>query len=270
MRRLLVAGVVLVVPVVFAPAAPVPAHLTPKPVWYFPTKVGAKRTYECTRSNRGQMLVTEEIVYLVTAVETKGPEKIVSESVVTGDTTIPAWVTAVSGRGLFLRESPDKRFAAPPCLLKLPHTPRNEWTIRPADSIWASTLGRSQEVVHRTVGVEQVTVPAGTFSRASGSTLRPGPGRAGRGAGPVGTPPGWASSKEPGTGDGCRNREGPEVLHPGLRTDPAGRVRLSRRLLGRGQFQPPPDVPRPDAAVGLPQLADRFEFGGRGQLGQPP
>jgi hypothetical protein len=164
MSRVFAANLVLILPVVFAPAAPVPTHLMPKPVYYFPTEFGAKRTYESTNYIRGKALDPMEETTVVTAVEARGGEVLVSEAKMGGFMTrAKSTKTVVSGRGLDLLEADDKALSPPRCLLKAPYTPETEWIDGLPDSFAGCSLDKSETAYYRIIGVERVTVPAGTF-----------------------------------------------------------------------------------------------------------
>ena len=77
---------------VLAPAAPVPTHLMKPPVYYFPTKVGAKLEYE----EPGRHLTM-----IVTAVTERGGAKVVTVGRVERDETVtPLMTMAMRSRWL--------------------------------------------------------------------------------------------------------------------------------------------------------------------------
>lgn len=138
--------------VALAPAAPVPHHLMKKPpVYYFPTKVGTKLEYEEPGRN---------LTMLVTAVSDRGGAKIVSVGQVhTDESVTPLMAVAVTGTNLVRLERGTRKLDTPEVWLKLPAERDQAWEYPTGDaSLPVRPLSRQ-----RTIGVESLTVPAGTF-----------------------------------------------------------------------------------------------------------
>jgi hypothetical protein len=139
---LAVSAVVSVLPA--APAAPVPKHLMPKdePVC-FPTRVGDRLV---------SVIGKQEIVIVVTKVEKveDGLEVTQEHEDATGNRTHDMTVVA-SAKGLKVVRYSGRELDPPLWWLKLPHVANNEWT-----DTWGT-----QVRAHRTLGWEEVEVPAG-------------------------------------------------------------------------------------------------------------
>jgi hypothetical protein len=145
-------GCALIVAAV-SPAAPVPQHLMKQPVYYFPTKLGAKLTYAEPGSETERTLV-------VTAVSDRGGAKVVSVGRLNHDDTVtPQMTMAVTGCGLFRLERGGVKFETPETWLKLPAEKSCEWEYPTGDS----SIAPRPLVWNTIVGTEEVTVPAGTF-----------------------------------------------------------------------------------------------------------
>ena len=101
--------------VALAPAAPVPQHLMKPPVYYFPTKVGAKLVYEEPGSETERILV-------VTAVADRGGAKIVTVGrfQAQGEIVWPYSTMAVTGSGVYRLKRGDEKLPSPEQWLKLP------------------------------------------------------------------------------------------------------------------------------------------------------
>jgi hypothetical protein len=141
-------GLALALPLLTA--APVPTHLMPEPVYYFPTTVGTKWVYQ-----EGIRQRTE----VVTEVEGKGATKVVFVGLEEKGKVLP-WVNVeVSRRGLFRVWCRGNKDDPPHPWLKLPVEGGGEWAY---DDIGLG--GRILGKVRATAsGPEEVEVPAGTY-----------------------------------------------------------------------------------------------------------
>jgi hypothetical protein len=141
---LALAGGVLVPTLPVAPAAPVPKHLMPKeePVCY-PTRVGTRLVSK---------FKNQELTVVVAKVERTEDGFEVTEELedAAGKRTHDITVVA-SARGLKVTRYTGKDLDPPLWWLKLPHVANNEWT-----DTW---YGQTRK--HRTIGWEDVEVPAG-------------------------------------------------------------------------------------------------------------
>ena len=155
MRRLFVAFV----PVAFAfilattaPAAPVPKHLIQDPVYYFPTKAGAKWVYD---QGNG------ECVLIVSKVEAREGVKVVSVESVEGNQKFPFETIEVSASGLVRTRCRAGELDPPSVLLKVPFKPRDSWDFdEPGSEIVGPQKGTC------VVDTDSIRVPAGTFTTA--------------------------------------------------------------------------------------------------------
>jgi hypothetical protein len=120
------------------------------PPCYFPVKVGARWVYE---------LNGREDTYVVTAVERKKEETLVSVAILSGDERQPRETWSVSERGLaLLCLTPETRFDAPQQELRLPAWPGREWAVKTSGNF----IERSESAC-TLAAVEVVEVPAGKF-----------------------------------------------------------------------------------------------------------
>jgi hypothetical protein len=133
-----------------AVAAPVPKHLMKPAPQYFPTRVGAMWVYL-----RGEV----EETYVVTKVEVKENEKIVTvEQVEKDGTKKPNQVVSVRPDGLYMLSETGAVYDPPWCIFKLPVKVGQTWETktRRGDGI---TVNGKQKVVAE----ERLKVPAGEF-----------------------------------------------------------------------------------------------------------
>lgn len=139
--------------VALAPATPVPQHLMKQPVYYFPTKVGAKLTY-------GEPESEIERVVIVTAVADRGGAKIVSVGRVAHDESVtPHMTMAVTGGGLYRLECGIQKFDPPEVWLKLPAKRDLSWEYPTGNP----DISPRPLMFNTITGEEDVSVPAGTF-----------------------------------------------------------------------------------------------------------
>jgi hypothetical protein len=138
--------------VALAPAAPVPQHLMKHPpVYYFPTKVGTLLEYEEPGRN---------LTMLVTAVADRGGAKVVSVGQVHIDESVtPLMKVAVTGTSLARIERGGCKLDTPEAWLQLPAERDQCWDYPTGDA----TLPVRPVSRQRTIGVKDITVPAGTF-----------------------------------------------------------------------------------------------------------
>jgi hypothetical protein len=137
-----VALVLALIPVVLAPAAPVPKGAD-GPVLYYPTTVGTKWVYQ--RDGSDELIRTT-----ITAAEEKDGGAVLTIGLLTGDKANPYWKVFVSPKGLFSGDGglDEQKFPNP--LLKLPVKAGEKWEVP----------GKPTRTV---VGAEEVEVPAGKF-----------------------------------------------------------------------------------------------------------
>lgn len=138
--------------VALAPAAPVPQHLmkTP-PVYYFPTKVGTRLEYE----EPGRHLTM-----VVAAVSEQAGAKLITVGRVHDDESVtPLMKVAVTGTGLARIERGSRKLDTPEVWLQLPAERDHTWEYPTGDA----TLPLRPISRQRVIGVENITVPAGTF-----------------------------------------------------------------------------------------------------------
>jgi hypothetical protein len=129
-----------------APAAPVPEHLMPRadPLC-FPTRVGDRMV---------SVLNGTEIVTVVTRAERTADGSVVRlESEGAGGQRVHDHTVRVSTRGIEVLEYSGKKLDPTFWWVKLPHGPKNVWT----DQL------NGQEWTAKTIGWEEVEVPAGKF-----------------------------------------------------------------------------------------------------------
>jgi hypothetical protein len=145
MRRLLP---ILLAAILFAPGAPgapVPKHLAgDRPVYYFPTTVGAKWVYDDTNG---------DYVVVVTRVEERKGTRVVTVERETGDGRVPEEVMEVSATGFVRTHYPGGVLDPPLEILKVPFKVGDSWPFRLDGCEGTKTIS----------AVETIKVPAGTF-----------------------------------------------------------------------------------------------------------
>jgi hypothetical protein len=134
-----------------APAAPVPQHLMKQPTYYFPTKVGTKLEYE----EPGRQLTM-----IVTAVADRDGAKVVSVGRLgNGDSVSPLMTMCVSGSGVYRVERGRQKLETPETWLLLPAEVDREWEY----PVGLPSLSPRPVARGSVSGIEEITVPAGTF-----------------------------------------------------------------------------------------------------------
>jgi hypothetical protein len=125
-------------------AAPIPE---PKPFSH-PSTVGTKWVYQ--NGDREQTVV-------VSAVEKKGAETIITlEEVLKDGKTTPYEIIAISEKGIFRLDVIGLKPKGPMCLFRFPPKAGDNWQVE----ISVAALG---PMTVSTIGLEDVTVPAGTY-----------------------------------------------------------------------------------------------------------
>jgi hypothetical protein len=140
-----------------APAAPVPKQPAKGPVYYYPTKPGAKWVYDSPGGEQN---------LVVSKVDDRKGTKVVTTEVVTGKKRELFEVVEVSAAGLVETDCPAGKHSPPLVLLKLPFKAGDSWAY---DSPGAGGLAAIKGT-RTVVGVEQIKVPAGTFEAVKVNT----------------------------------------------------------------------------------------------------
>jgi hypothetical protein len=152
MPRSLAALPVLACALAAAGAAPAPKPVPP-PVYYFPTRVGAKWVLTDLTANRDR-------TFSVAAVEEKDGAKVVTVCEEVNGRQLPSEVVAVSAAGLFRRQGGPFKLDPPLCHLKFPHKPGDKWDWHVGGKPGLAEC-KGTVTVHP---AESVAVPAGTYT----------------------------------------------------------------------------------------------------------
>jgi len=131
---------VAIAPAAIAPAAPVPKHLMKKPVYYYPTTVGATWVYN-------------DLTLVVDQVEDAKGAKVVTVVSVTGAGKARNEVMEVSEAGLRRLGLSGEPFDVPLVMLQAPFCVGTTWEIKTRGAQGTGTIG----------AIETIKVPAGTF-----------------------------------------------------------------------------------------------------------
>ncbi len=151
MRPLLFCSLLAASLATLAPAAPVPTHLMPKEVQYYPAEVGAKWVWDWS------VVTPSDMTFVITKVEMTNEGRLVTSALEDGDKLLPADKVLITPKGLLLIERGGGKFDPPVCILKLPHKPGETW-------VTTTTFMQSEcTYKHRALEAVEVKVPAGRF-----------------------------------------------------------------------------------------------------------